>query len=153
MALQQWSPATQLARLDHDFEEILEHFMHHDWSNRTRTVEVHHAPAIESFIEGDRLVIRADLPGVDPRSVEIAVDEDRLTIGAVRTTDTEENRRNFGHREIRYGTLARAISIPKGVRKEEIRATHRNGVLELSIPLGKESIRRVPVQMANRAAK
>ncbi|HLI79039.1 MAG TPA: Hsp20/alpha crystallin family protein, partial [Candidatus Binataceae bacterium] len=64
--------------------------------------------------------------------------------------DTKEQGRSFGHREISYGTFARAISIPMGVRKEEIRATHRDGVLELTIPLGRGAVRPVPVQMVNR---
>jgi HSP20 family protein len=94
------------------------------------------------------IVVRADLPGVDPDSVEISVDDDLLTIRGSRVADSEEEGRNFVHREIRYGTLARAISIPKGVRKEDIAAAWRHGVLELTIPLPNGAgVRRVPVQI------
>jgi HSP20 family protein len=150
MTSHEWSPEKQLARLEHDFEDVIDRFMRHDWGIEKQPVNSHHPPAIESFIESGRLVIRADLPGVDPKTVEIAVDENVLTIRAVRVADANEQGRSFGHREIRYGTFARAISIPKGVRKEEIRATHRDGVLELTIPLGADAVRRVPVQMVNR---
>jgi len=151
MALHQWSPATQLAKLDHDFEDILNHFMSHDWGVAKPYSRLHHPPAIESFIDGERLVIRADLPGVEPHDVEISVEGNILMIRGSRASSLEEEQRDFVHREIRYGDFERAISIPKGVKEEEISAAWRNGVLELTVPLEAVAIRRVPVQMPIRA--
>lgn len=151
MPLHEWSPATQAAKLDRDFEDILNHFMSHDWGLGKSASKAHHPPAIESFINTDRLVIRADVPGVSPKDVEIRVDDGILRIRGSRSAATEEESRNFIHREIRYGDFERAISIPKGVRKEDISAVCRDGVLELTIPLKAVVIRRVPLQMPARA--
>lgn len=152
MPLHEWSPATQLAKLDHDFENILNHFMSHDWGVGKPSSRLYHPPAIESFIDSDRLVVRADLPGVDPKDVEIRVEGNILTIRGSRAAASEEQRRDFVHREIRYGSFERAISIPKGVKREDISAAYRNGVLELTVPLDKAiEVRKVPVQMPNRA--
>ena len=151
MALNEWSPANQAAKLDRDFEDILDHFMSHDWGVGKASPLSHHAPAIESFIDCDRLVVRADLPGVDPKNVEIRVLGNVLTIKGSRAAAVEEKDRDFVHREIRYGSFERAISIPKGVKQEDINAAYRNGVLELTIPLKAVEIRRVPVQMPGRA--
>jgi len=146
MALHPWSSATELAKLERDFEDTLDRFLCHDWGV-AKHAEGHHAPAIESFIHGDRLVVRAELPGIDPKDVEITVERSLLTIRASREAEAEHAERNFVHREIRYGSFARAISIPKGVRKEDIVAAWRHGVLELTVPLPKDAgIRRVPVE-------
>ncbi|HLX37614.1 MAG TPA: Hsp20/alpha crystallin family protein [Candidatus Binataceae bacterium] len=148
MGLQMWSPETQLARFDRDFDETLDHFLGHDWGVASHR-EGHHAPAIESFIDQNQLVIRAELPGIDPKDVEITVEGSLLTIRASREAEVEHEARNFVHREIRYGSFARAISIPKGVRREDIVAAWRHGVLQLTIPLpAGAGVRRVPVEKA-----
>src|SRR5271166_4062472 len=111
MSIHQWSPEIQVAKLDHDFEDILDHFMRHDWAE-PKPYSRKPCPAIESFVDSSRLVIRADLPGVDPKDVAIKVEGDVLTIAGSRAGETEEQRQNFMHREIRYGVFERAISVP-----------------------------------------
>jgi HSP20 family protein len=146
-----WSAATELAKLDRDFEDVLNHFMRPDWGVAKPYIRAHHPPAIESFIDAEHLIVRADLPGIEPKDVEIRVDGNILTISGSRSAAAEEREHDFVHREIRYGNFERAISIPKGVRREEISAAYRNGVLELTIPLKGVEIRKVPVQMTTRA--
>jgi len=151
MASRPWSATTEITKLEHDFEETLDHFMRHDWGVATHPPGSHHAPAIESFIDSGKLVIRIELPGVAPEDVEIDVNENLLTIRGSRVADAEEEGRNFVHREHRYGSFARAISIPMGVRKEDITVGGRHGVLELTVPLPDgEGIRRVPVEKLKR---
>jgi HSP20 family protein len=151
MPLHAWSAANELAKLDRDFEDVLNHFMSPDWGVAKPYTRAHHPPAIESFIDGDRLVVRADLPGVEPKDVELRVDGNILTISGSRSVASEDREHDFVHREIRYGNFERAISIPKGVQREQISAAYRNGVLELTIPLKGVEIRKVPVQMVSRA--
>jgi HSP20 family protein len=151
MSLREWSPATQVAKLDNEFEDILNHFMSHDWGVGKASPLSHRAPAIESFIDADHLLVRVDLPGVDPKDVEIKVVGSILTIRGSRSATSEERECEYVHREIRYGSFERAISIPKGVKEEDIKTAYRNGVLELTIPLGQApAVRRVPLQMPNR---
>jgi len=152
MPAHEWSPTSQVAKLDRDFDDILDHFMSHDWCEAKPYSMSHHHPAIESFIDSDRLVVCADLPGVDPKDVEIIIDKNVLTIRGLRVCTSEEERRDFVHREIRYGNFERAISIPNGVKKEDIKAAWRNGVLELTVPLERAAeVRKVPVQKLSRA--
>jgi HSP20 family protein len=151
MSIHQWSPEIQLAKLDHDFEDILDSFMRHDWAV-AKPYSRKHCPAIESFVDTGRLVIRVDLPGVDPEHVQIKVQGDVLTITGSRTAETEEESKNFMHREFRYGVFERAISIPKGVKEEDISAAWRNGVLELIVPIAEGAeIKRVPLRIPGRA--
>jgi HSP20 family protein len=151
MTIHPWTAETQLARLDHDLEDIFDHFMRDDWAE-PKPDSRKPCPAIEAFVDSGRLVIRIDLPGVDPKDVAIRVEGDVLTITGSRAAETEVPRKNFMHREIRYGAFARAISIPKGVKEEDISAAWRNGVLELIVPLAQGvEIKRVPVRISGRA--
>ena len=151
MPFNEWSATAQAAKLGNEFEDILNHFMSNDWGVGKASPLSQHGPAIESFIESDQLHIRADLPGVDPKDVEIKVTGSILMIRGSRTAGEEKHGHQFVHREIRYGSFERAISIPKGVKEDDIRAAYRNGVLELTIPLGeKAAIRCVPVRIENR---
>jgi HSP20 family protein len=152
MTIHPWSPEIQLAKLDHEFEDILDHFMRHDWAE-AKPYPRKHCPAIESFVDSGHLVIRADLPGVDPKDVEIKVAGDLLTISGTRAAAAiEEERLHFMQREISYGIFERAISIPKGVKEEDICAVWRNGVLELKVLLAEGiEIKQVPLQIFGRA--
>jgi HSP20 family protein len=94
-------------------------------------------PAVESLVQGDELVIRADLPGLDPEQLETSVQGDALTIRGARKPDRDEARRKgrYLHREIAYGTFERQIQLPPGTDAEAIEATYRNGVLEIRAPV------------------
>jgi len=146
MPFHEWTPEKQLERLDRDFENVIDHFMRHDWGEPQSKVGARRTPALESFIDSGQLVIRMDLPGVDPKDVEVKVAGTILTIRGSRAIASAEQHRHFMHREIGYGSFERAISIPKGVKQEDITAAWRNGVIELIVPLPEGvEIKRVPL--------
>lgn len=98
------------------------------------------AMRMEEFVEGDTLVVRAELPGVDPDTdVEITVADDVLTIAAERREErTEGEEGKPGYRsEFRYGSYHRSVSLPAGVTADEVSATYRNGILEVRVPVAK----------------
>ncbi len=105
-------------------------------------------PAVESFIQDDQLVIRADLPGLDPADVETSVRGNQLTIKAARRRNPDGKRRKAHHlhREIAYGTFRRELRLPEGVNEEGIAATYTNGVLEITMPISGEPRQHVPVE-------
>jgi HSP20 family protein len=105
---------------------------------------------VEEFIEGDQLVVRAEVPGVDPeRDIDVSVENDVLTISAERR---ESNREKWGdrgfHSEFRYGSFVRQIRLPAGTSPEVVSATYKDGVLEIRMPkpLGEGVSRRIQIQ-------
>ncbi|MGH7932098.1 MAG: Hsp20/alpha crystallin family protein, partial [Candidatus Binataceae bacterium] len=99
--IQMWSPLRELDRVRHDFDDLLDRF----FGSRTGT-EGHFeslALPLESFIDKGNLVVRADLPGIDPKQVEITVTGDQLMIRGKRERSHEEKGRNFIQREVSYG--------------------------------------------------
>ncbi|GAB2708101.1 Hsp20/alpha crystallin family protein [Arthrobacter bambusae] len=104
---------------------------------------------VEEFSEGSTMVIRAELPGVDPdRDIDISVSERTLTIDA-RRNEVSENQGKANYRsEFRYGEFTRSFQMPGGVNEEDIQASYSSGILEVRVPLSeRESTprRKVPV--------
>ncbi len=141
-----WTPFREMDRFSREFDDLLDRF----WGGRgPHRREADQIPALESYIEGDNLVIRADLPGVDPKDVEITVTGDELRISGKREATSEEKSRDFYHREVRYGRFERIVRLPEGVKSEAIKASFRNGVLELSARIPEQNrTRKVPIDIA-----
>ncbi|MFF7144080.1 MULTISPECIES: Hsp20/alpha crystallin family protein [Streptomyces] len=102
------------------------------------------AVRIEDYTEGDRYVMRAELSGVAPEDIDVVISEGMLTIKAERTErDVEKNRS-----EIRYGSLSRSVTLPPGANEDDVRADCTNGMLTVSVGLGrgKEEAKHIEVK-------
>jgi HSP20 family protein len=89
---------------------------------------------IEVSETDSELVVKAALPGVQPDEVDITVSNDVLTIKAEHKETTEEGKREFYRREIRYGAFHRSLSLPVKVDADQAEASFDNGVLALRLP-------------------
>lgn len=100
---------------------------------------------VEEFVDADRYVLRAELPGIDPdRDLEITVSEGVITVRAERREEKKEG----GRSEFRYGAFARTVVLPANARDNDIRASYGDGILEVSVGLGetpKEEAKRISV--------
>jgi len=103
---------------------------------------------IEQRIDGDECVVRAEMPGIDPdRDVDINVSDGMLQIRAERRDETEHHDGDRHRSEFHYGSFSRVISLPAGVTQTDVKATYRDGILEVRLPLdhGKAAATKVPV--------
>ena len=97
------------------------------------------AMAMDLYKAGDNFVARLDLPGVDPGSIDVDVDERTLTIRAERGSDSVEGEQRWLVRERPVGTFARQLTLGYGVALDRIAADYRDGVLTLTIPVAEEA--------------
>jgi HSP20 family protein len=104
-------------------------------------------PRVDTFIKDDNLVVRADLPGVDPKEVDISLEGNILTVRGERKAEKED----ASYREVSYGRFERRVRVPNGTDAEKIAAKYTNGVLEVSVPLPKPVTRKVPVEVTTGA--
>lgn len=120
-----------------------------EWSEPFPTSpRMEYVPRVESYNDGRTLHIRADLPGVDPKDVEITVTGDQLTLKGERRAEQETQNGNYFHREICYGRFVRTFPLPSGVKAEDIQATYHNGVLDIAVPLPESLVvKQIPVQI------
>lgn len=103
---------------------------------------------VEEVVDNDQLVVRAELPGVDPeKDIEVTIDAGHLTITAERREKTEEKSERGYRSEFRYGTFSRRIPLPEGTSPEVVSASYRDGVLEVRMPAPMKApgARRIPV--------
>jgi HSP20 family protein len=104
---------------------------------------------VEEFQDGSTMVVRAELPGIDPeRDVDITVSGTTLTIEARREERSEYRGKHNYRSEFQYGAFTRSMQLPLGTSEEDIKASYADGVLEVRIPTpDRESgaSRKVPV--------
>ncbi|QCO98580.1 Hsp20/alpha crystallin family protein [Arthrobacter sp. 24S4-2] len=90
---------------------------------------------VEQFLDGSTLVVRAEVPGMDPETdVDVSVADGLLHIKAAREEKSEHKDKTGYHSEFRYGSFARSISLPPGAREEDVTASYKDGVLEVRAP-------------------
>ncbi len=89
---------------------------------------------VEAFVDQGKLHLRVEVPGVDPKDLDIRVTGNQLVIRGRKSFDRKVEEANFIRREIAYGSFERVLSLPEGVNTDQIEATYQNGVLELVMP-------------------
>lgn len=104
-------------------------------------------PALDIAQNDREVVVRAEIPGVEPQDLEITITGNRLTIAGEKREVHEQQDKDFYHAESRYGSFERIVELPEGVDPEQVTAEHANGVLtiRLSKPAATAS-RRVEVR-------
>ncbi len=107
--------------------------------------EGRHGMRIEDFIEGDRYVVRTEIPGVDPeKDITVDIDQGVLTIHAER----EARRTEGGRSEFSYGSFVRRVALPEGADDSAVKAKYEAGILEVSVPISSKpaEARRIPIE-------
>ena len=106
-------------------------------------------PHVDIREEAERFVVAADVPGVEPKDIEITADKGVLTVRGERSSQKNATADGYERVERATGTFLRRFTLPESADAEAIKATHVNGVLELSIPKRpQEQPRRIAVQAA-----
>ncbi len=94
---------------------------------------------VEEIHEDGDLVVRAEVPGIDPdEDVDVSVSEGMLHISAKREERTEDKGKDRYRSEFRYGQFSRNIALPCGLDKDAVKAEYKDGILEVRIPWPKE---------------
>ena len=104
------------------------------------------APAFDISETDNELVIKAELPGIDPKAVDISLTGDRLTTKGEKKEETEEKGEDFHRVERSFGSFSRSFQLPCEVKEEEIKAEYKNGVLDLRLPKA-EDVKRKTVKI------
>jgi len=92
------------------------------------------APAVDIYETENELVLKADVPDVDQKNIDVRVENQTLTISGERKFEHEESGKGYHRIERNYGTFARSFAVPNSFDTDKIAATYRNGVLSVSLP-------------------
>jgi HSP20 family protein len=143
-SLTPWRPRRELERMEHRMRDLFDRFRDEgffgawDWDRSFRKMEGWE-PAIESHVENGNLVVKADLPGIDPKEISISVTGNQLTIEGERKEEEKKEEKDYVYRELSYGKFSRTMELPAGVDADKVKAEYKDGVLKVTMPAPKES--------------
>ena len=103
-------------------------------SNGETTTAADWSPAVDIKEEADRFVIHADVPGVDPKDIDISMEEGVLSLSGERKSESRSEQDGWKRTERLTGRFLRRFTLPEGTDAEHISAQGKHGVLEISIP-------------------
>ena len=108
-----------------------------DWDPFAMFREGERTLRVEERTEGNELIVRAEVPGIDPdKDVQVHVRNHVLEIRAERTDKSEEtDEKGTKRSEFRYGSFYRAVALPPDARESDVNATYKDGILEVRLPL------------------
>lgn len=140
MTLSRWDPFRDMTSLQERMNKLFE-----DSLMRSRGAE-HElpmgawTPPVDIYETDEKVVLRADLPGVDLQDIDLRIEDNTLILRGERKFAREEKQEDFLRIERSYGAFQRTFRLPGSVDQERIKATHRDGVLEVTL-LKSESTR------------
>ncbi|PYS96893.1 MAG: molecular chaperone [Acidobacteria bacterium] len=97
------------------------------------------APAVDIYETGDRIVLKADLPGIDQSDIELRVDDNVLVLRGERKPPADLKADEFHRAERPHGPFVRSFSLPQNIDQSGIRAVQKSGVLEVVLPKRQEA--------------
>lgn len=138
MNMQLWNPFQE-------FENMLERYSKSGASNLGKQLNTElsfadWSPSVDIEEEDDRYLIKADLPGVDKKDIDVKLENGVLSIRGEKQTESETGKGTKRHRTERFhGSFARSFTLPDAVKADKVDASYKDGVLSLTIPKEEEA--------------
>ena len=138
MKIVRWEPFQNVMAGQRDLDQVFKDAFrpfYGDGELSTRTW----APPVDIFENADNIVLKAELPGVDPKDVEIRVEDNTLYLKGERKFEKEVNEENYHRVERSYGAFARSFSLPNSIAADKVVADYKDGLLTLTMPKREEA--------------
>ncbi len=132
-SMDRWEPF-RVSDIQTEVNRLFDNFFGRPTSMSGRTW----APAVDMYATKDDLVITLELPGVSEKDVSVSITGDLLTIKGERRFENQVKEQDLLHVERTYGKFERVIQLPMAVQADRVKATYREGVLEIKLPKAEE---------------
>ncbi len=143
-ALEPYRPSRWLSPFER-MEGMFEDFFHRPfgrpfWPSLPRLFEgMEPSPSVDIFEEGDDVVVKTELPGMEKDNIDINLTDNTVTISGEKKKEEKVEKKNYYHLERSYGSFSRSFSLPAEVQTDKAKATFKSGVLEVRIPKTEEA--------------
>ena len=127
--LVRWDPFREAAAVHDELSRLMNGLF--EGSGRSTQTWV---PTLDAWETDDAIVYAFDLPGVPQDKISVEVEDGTLTVSAQRERSTEVSDERYHRVERRFGSFARTVGLPQGVTEDAIRASYKDGVLEIHVP-------------------
>jgi len=137
-----WDPFRELENLQQNMNKLFNSSLSR-WPETAKSVfsGFDWAPSVDVEDKKDKIVVKAELPGMDKNDVKITLEDDALIISGEKKHEEEKDDKEKGyyHRECSYGSFKRLIEIPSAIDKSKVDASYKNGVLKIILPKTEEA--------------
>jgi HSP20 family protein len=134
MAITRWEPTRELQSLQQEINRLFGSFFDSSTGAGGGGALRRWIPAMDLVEEGDHYVLRADLPGVTEKDVNVELEDNVLTISGERKSKHEDRKNGFYRLERASGSFSRSLTLPEGVDPDSVQARFDKGVLEVRVP-------------------
>jgi len=143
-----WTDRGKVSRFRTEMDRLFDRFF--DWGASPVTAgEGGWVPSVDVSETDKDVIVKAEIPGMDPKDIDISVDGNRLTLRGERKHEHEEKGENYHRVERSYGAFSRAIGLPAEVDRGKAEAAYKDGVLKVKLAKTKESsTKRIEVKSA-----
>jgi HSP20 family protein len=139
MAIIRWDPFREMTQAQSQFSKLVDQV----WGGRQESW----LPAIDVFDAKEAVVLKAELPGMDPDDIQIEVEDNVLTLKGERRFEEEVDEERYYRVERRYGSFQRSLALPQGMQAAAISASYEDGVLTITVPkVEEEKPKRIEVK-------
>lgn len=131
-----WRPFRELERMRREMDRLWDSF----FEPRRKGEEIGEwLPSLDVAETKNEIVVKAEIPGLDPKDIDISLTNEMLTIKGEKKQEKEEKEENYHLIERSYGSFTRSIRLPKEVQSDKISASYKNGVLKVTLPKSEEA--------------
>jgi len=147
MTIARYNLLNQPYGLQDEMKQVFDRFFSHDDSDHSNVVTSQWTPRVDIKEEDQRFVILADIPGVDPKDIDVSMDKGILSLKGERAAPPESENGKFTRVERSQGIFYRRFTLPDSADAEGVTANGKDGVLEISIPKKPETTpRRISIK-------
>jgi len=132
-----WKPFRELATIREEMDKMWNRFFG-EWPS-PEPFRGEWAPSLDVSETKADIVVKAEVPGMDAKDIDISLANDVLTIKGKKEQEKEEKEENYHRIERSYGSFARSIRLPREVQSDRIKASYKNGVLKITLPKSEEA--------------
>lgn len=138
MQLVKWNPWRNMSLFNNRLQRFFDDdFLPEAWL-REESGLTGWKPAVDVYEDDDKLVIKAELPGVDKKDISVDLNDGVLTLAGTRSYENEVKEEHYYHRERAYGKFHRSFTLPAGHDPEKIKADFKDGLLRIEVPKPEE---------------
>lgn len=153
--LKRWEPMRELSTIQRDLDDLFRRTFGSLTPSLLRgESRGEWFPAVNCYMKEGKYVVDVDLPGVDPKDVDISITGKTLSIKGERKSEVKKEKEGYIFHESSYGTFERSMTLPEGVEAGKAHATYANGVLHLTMPAKSEALpKKVKVEVSEEESK
>ncbi len=133
MTLMRWQPLTELERMRSQMERLFDEIGGRPSLTEEGTILLH--PKVEVYATDKEVVINAEMPGLEPKDLNVEVTPERIVISGETKKESEIREDFFYRSEREFGKFHRVIQLPEHIVDDAVKATFKNGILTIRAPL------------------